>query len=171
MPPRPHPRLDAVDLRILEELQRDGRCTNAVLASLVGLSESACSKRLRRLERTGVIEGYRALIRDGALGPSVTILAQVKLEASGPAQLRAFERLIERMPQVVECELVTGEFDYLLRVVVPDTETYMAFSDRVTQQFEGIRTWVSNVQLRRIKSVPVPMPAAGKEAQAGGSPR
>jgi DNA-binding Lrp family transcriptional regulator len=160
MPSRPHPRLDAVDLRILEQLQRDGRCTNAVLADRVGLSESACSKRLRRLERTGVIEGYRALIRDGALGPSVTIFVQLKLAASGPAQLKAFERLIERVPQVVDCDLVTGEFDYLLRVVVPDTETYMALCDRLSQQFDGIRTWVSNVQLRRTKSVPLPMPAA-----------
>ena len=156
MPPRPRPRLDAVDLRILEQLQSDGRGTNAVLAGRVGLSESACSKRLRRLERTGVIEGYRALIRDGALGPSVTILVQVKLEASGPAQLRAFERLIAQVPQVVECDLVTGEFDYLLRIVVADTETYLALGDRIAQQFKGIRTWVSSVLLKRTKSSPLP---------------
>lgn len=151
----PQPQLDTTDLRIVAQLQRDGRCTNAVLAERVGLSESACSKRLRRLEATGIIEGYRAILREGALGPAVTIIVQVKLEVSAPAQLRAFERLVERIPQVVECDLVTGEFDYLLRIVVPDTAAYMALSDRIAQQFEGIRTWVSNVLLRRTKNVPL----------------
>jgi Lrp/AsnC family transcriptional regulator, leucine-responsive regulatory protein len=147
--------LDQLDFKILDSLQSEGRCTNAKLAARVGLSESACSARLRQLQRNGVIAGYRLLLDSGTIAPSVTVLAAVKLDAGAPARLAAFERYLEGIPAVVECDLVTGEFDYLVRVVAPDVNTYMKIADDCVTNFKGVKTWVSNIVLRRAKDVPL----------------
>jgi Lrp/AsnC family transcriptional regulator, leucine-responsive regulatory protein len=147
--------LDQLDLKILDSLQSEGRCTNANLAARVGLSESACSARIRQMQSNGVIAGYRLLLGAGTIAPSVTVLAAVKLDVGAPARLAAFERYLEGIPSVVECDLVTGEFDYLLRVVAPDVDTYLKIADDCVANFKGVKTWVTNVVLRRAKDSPL----------------
>src|SRR5882757_4664965 len=108
--------MDDVDRSILAELEKDGRISNAELADRVGLSPSPCLRRVRRLEESGAIRGYRAVIDPAALGRGVRVLAGVRLVRHGRAEITAFERAVVRLPGVVFCHHVTGNFDYLLQV-------------------------------------------------------
>ena len=114
--------LDAIDRRILERLQQDGRLSNADLAEKVGLSSSPCWRRVRALEEAGVIKGYAALLDAKQVGLSVNVFMSVSLSTQNEKSLKEFERAAAARPEVMECYLMTGDSDYLLRVVVPDLE-------------------------------------------------
>ena len=116
--------LDKLDRELLRLLQNDGRLTNAELAQRIGLSPSACFRRLQRLEQAGVIAGYAALLDGAAIGRPTTVFIEVTLDSQGSAALDAFERAVAACPDVLECHLMSGDFDYLLRVAVADMRDY-----------------------------------------------
>ena len=118
--------LDDVDRRILQSLQGDGRTTNQDLSQIVGLSPSPCLRRVRQLERDGVITGYVALVSPEAVGRPVSAFVRVRLSAQDDRNLADFERTIVAFPEVMECYLMTGDSDYQLRVLV---ESLAAFED------------------------------------------
>lgn len=116
--------LDRYDRSLLQVLQREGRITNSELAARVHLSESACLRRVRNLETLGLIEGYAAVINQQRAGCPVDVFVSITLERQERADLRAFEDAIRKLPEVMECYLMSGEYDYLVRVVVADTADF-----------------------------------------------
>ena len=138
-------KLDAINNRILHELVRDGRISNADLADRVGLSPSACLRRVQELERTGVISGYRAVLNRAALGAGFTAYILVGLSDHTRQAQKAFEKSISASPEVLECHNVTGAFEYLLRVEVADLAAYKVFHTDVLgtlPQVNSITTYV-----------------------------
>lgn len=116
--------LDKIDIAILAALQRDGRMSNAALAEAAGLSQSACSRRLDNLEKTGVISGYHARLGNRALGFGLTAVVHISLAGQFEKSLSDFEAAIQRIPNVVACYLVAGEYDYILRITARDLADY-----------------------------------------------
>jgi DNA-binding Lrp family transcriptional regulator len=142
--------LDDIDRRILGRLQRDGRLSNADLAQEVGLSPSPCWRRVKALEEAGVIKGYTAQLDAKAVGLSVTVFMSVSLTTQVEKALQAFERAASERPEVMECYLMTGDSDYLLRIVVPDLEAYERFVMDFTK-IVGIAQIRSSLALRTVK--------------------
>ena len=122
---------DAINDRILHELTRNGRASNLELADRVGLSPSACLRRVQELERSGVIKGYRAVLDRSALGIGFIAYITVGLSDHSKASQEAFERSISRAPEVIECHNITGTMEYLLRVEVSDLAKYKIFHSEV----------------------------------------
>jgi DNA-binding Lrp family transcriptional regulator len=112
--------LDRFDRAILQQLQRDARITNAALAEKVSLSESASLRRVRALEESGLIQGYTAVIDQQKAGFPVNVFVTITLDRQSQAGLEAFEQAVRKVPGVMECYLMTGEHDYMLRLVVAD---------------------------------------------------
>ncbi len=119
--------IDRISTRILQELSADGRITNTELADRVGLSPSACLRRVQELERSGVIRGYRAVLDPKAVGRGFTAYVAVGLSDHSKKSQSAFERAMTRSPEVRECHNITGAIEYLLRVEVADLEAYKVF--------------------------------------------
>ncbi|MEL7541934.1 MAG: Lrp/AsnC family transcriptional regulator [Pseudomonadota bacterium] len=130
--------MDSKDRQILQELQANGRLTNQELSERVNLSPSPCLRRLRLLEEQGVITGYTARVDPKAWGLPVTVFIRIKLERHGDDAVQAFERTIKEMPKVLDCWLMTGRSDYLLRVVAADLDDYEQFVRRELQRVPGI---------------------------------
>ncbi len=141
--------LDRLDRRILNMLQADGRITNAELADRVGLSASACLRRVKILEEAGVIEGYRAMVKPGAVGCSTDVFVEITLESLGGERQNSFERQVAAMPEVMECHLMAGDCDYLLRVVVGSTEDYERLH-RDMSRLAGVSRIRSSFAMRRV---------------------
>jgi DNA-binding Lrp family transcriptional regulator len=116
--------LDRIDIAILDSLQKDGRMSNATLAEKVGLSQSACSRRLDILEKSGVIRGYHARLSNKMLGHPVIVIVNISLSGQADKQLREFETAVKLCPNVLVCYLMSGEYDYLLRIAAKDLEDY-----------------------------------------------
>jgi Lrp/AsnC family leucine-responsive transcriptional regulator len=130
---------------------KDGRLTNSELAAKVGLSPSSCWTRVRRLEAEGAIEGYVAIISQAALGLSNFVFVEITLEKHTDKVLDRFGAAIARMPEVVEADLVTGEYDYLIKVAVRDNADYERFLRERLYRIEGIRHTRSTFSLRALK--------------------
>lgn len=124
-------KIDSINRKILRELTRDGRVSNIELAERVGLSSSACLRRVQELERSGVIKGYRAVLDRTALDVGFAAYVAVGLSDHSKASQEAFERSISLAPEVVECHNTTGTIEYLLRVEVADLATYKTFHSDV----------------------------------------
>jgi len=120
-------KLDRIDRRILHDLQADGRMTNVELARRAGISAPPCLRRVRALEKAGLIKGYHAEVNAEALGFAVTIFAQVGLSSQAEPDLKAFEALMASYPEVRECHMLAGEADFLLRIVATDWDAYQRF--------------------------------------------
>ncbi|MBV9537756.1 MAG: Lrp/AsnC family transcriptional regulator [Acidisphaera sp.] len=135
------PELDAIDRRILAELQHDGRITNVELARRAGISAPPCLRRVRRLEQAGVIRGYHADSDAQKLGWEITLFAIVGLESQKEAVLTGFERMVDGWPEVRECHMIRGGGDFLLKLVARDT----AHENQLTQRLTGA-AHVSRVQ-------------------------
>ena len=138
--------LDSINERILQALESDGRLSNVDLAARVGLSPSACLRRVQELERTGIIKGYRAVLDRSKLGSAVTIFVMVGLAAHLKKDARAFEQAMDRAREVRECHNITGNVEYLLRVEVSDLAAYKAFhADTlgVLPQVSSITSYIS----------------------------
>lgn len=116
--------LDKVDIKILQQLQANARIAMTELVEKVGLSTTPCTERVRRLEREGVIEGYHARLNPQALGASLLVFVEIKLSAKSGDIFDAFRREVQKLPDVQECHLVSGEYDYLLKVRLPDMSMY-----------------------------------------------
>ena len=143
--------LDRYDRAILRLLQQDARVTNARLASEVSLSESACLRRVRALEESGLIEGYTALINQQKAGYPVNVFVSITLDRQSQSGLTAFETAVRRIPEVMECYLMTGQFDYLLRVVCADLAAYEEFLRQKLTQLEGVGSIESSFSLAQVK--------------------
>ena len=126
------PSLDAIDRRILAELQADGRMTNVELASKAGISAPPCLRRVRRLEEAGIIRGYHADTDPSLLGWPITVFAIVGLESQKEAVLSGFEKLVGAWPEVRECHMIRGGGDFLLRLLARDTAHENALTQRLT---------------------------------------
>lgn len=130
--------MDATDRRIIRELQKDGRLTNQELAERVNLSPSPCLRRLRNLEAAGVITGYTALVDQKACGLPITVFVRVRLERHAEEAVKGFESRIARLDEVLDCYLLAGGDDYLLRVIVASLEAYEDFIRRRLHAIPGI---------------------------------
>lgn len=119
--------LDEIDLKILYEIQEDGRITNVELAKRVGISPPPCLRRVRALEEEGYIQGYRGLLNPALLGFDVTVFASVHLSSQADADLRAFEDFVRKEPLVRECWMLSGEVDFILKCIAPDMATFQEF--------------------------------------------
>jgi len=147
----PKSNIDAVDRKILGQLQADGRMSLANLAAKVGLSPSPCLRRVRNLERDGVISRYVAVLDQRAVGLPVSIFISIKLEKQKQEALDKFSKTISRWPEVLECYLMTGPRDYWLRVVVPDLDAYERFLKQKLTRLEGIASIESSFALEQVK--------------------
>ena len=143
--------LDNYDLRILEELQQDGRITNQELADRIGLSPSPCLRRVRALEEAGIIAGYRAVLDSKRLGLNLMALLSISMDRHTPERFEHFEAAIAEMPEVLECLLITGrEADYQLKVIVRDMDHYQELLLRRITRIEGVSGVHSSFVLRRV---------------------
>jgi Lrp/AsnC family leucine-responsive transcriptional regulator len=127
--------IDDTDRKILSVLTKEGRISNLELAERIGLSPTPCSRRVSRLERAGVILGYGAKISQRAIGNTVSVLVQVRLSMQTPTDIEEFMSAIERLPEITECLLVTGNVDYILKVETQDVE---ALRDFVLKELKAI---------------------------------
>ncbi len=143
--------LDAIDRKILGILQSDSRITMQELADKVGLSVSPCHRRVRRLESRGVITRYMALVDQKSLGLPVSVFISIKLERQKEADLNRFAKAISGWEEVLECYLMTGNRDYLLRVVVADLTSYEAFLKNKLTRLDGIASIESSFALSQVK--------------------
>jgi Lrp/AsnC family leucine-responsive transcriptional regulator len=143
--------LDSIDRKILATLQRDGRMSLADLAQQVGLSPSPCLRRVRMLEDAGVISRYVAMVDQQAVGLPVSVFVSIKLESQREEALTKFGKSIERWPEVLECYLMTGPRDYLLRVVVADLAAYERFLKQKLTRLSGIASIESSFALEQVK--------------------
>ncbi len=116
--------LDRIDIAILEALQKDGRMPNAALAEKAGLSQSACSRRLDNLEKSGVIRGYHAQLSNAALGHRMTVIVHISLSGQFEKTLSEFEAAVKLCPNILSCHLMSGEYDYILRIAAKDLQDY-----------------------------------------------
>ena len=144
-------KLDQIDHKILRNLQENARITNAELAERVGLSPTPCLRRLRRLETDGIIKGYHAEVNREALGVNVTVLILVKLEREDDISLKEFEAAVKSRPEVMECHLVTGKFDYFLRVAIPTLSAYESFLSETILRMPNVATVESSFTLREVE--------------------
>jgi len=143
--------LDEIDRRILARLQEDARISNADLARAVALSPSPCLRRVRALEERGVIRRFVALLDPVALGLGVSVFVQVRLERQVEQALERFEAALLGRPEVLECYLMTGDADYLLRIVVPDLPAYERFLVDHLTRVPGVASIRSSFALKQVK--------------------
>ena len=154
------PSLDPIDLRILRELQADGALSNVELARRVSLSPSPCLARVKSLQAAGVIGRYVALVNPAAIGLGLNVFISISLKEQSKAALAAFERRIAEHDEVMECYLMTGESDYLIRVAVPDIAALERFILEQLSPIEGIEKIRSSFALKQVRyKTELPLPA------------
>ena len=155
--------LDATDWKILDRLQDDARVSNADLARAVNLSPSPCLARVRRLEEQGLVRRYVTLLDPVKLGLTVSVFIQVTLEKQIEPALEAFERAVRDRPEVMECYLMTGDADYLLRVVVADVPAFQRFIVDFLSRAPGVGNIKSSFALKQVKyQTALPLPQRGE---------
>jgi DNA-binding Lrp family transcriptional regulator len=143
-------RLDRIDRSILHELQLDGRLTNAELAGRVNLSESACLRRVRALEASGLLRGYVGLVDQTAAGYPDNVFVRITLESQQQSDLARFEAAVRAVPEVMECYLMSGDADYLLRVIVADARDYERIHSQHLTRLPGVDRVHSSFALRTV---------------------
>ncbi|MBP7063819.1 Lrp/AsnC family transcriptional regulator [Ferrovibrio sp.] len=143
--------LDQIDRRILRQLQDNARLSSTELAAEVGISASPCWRRVRALEEAGVIARYVTLLNPEALGLSISIFTNVTLDKQIEPALEAFQKAVRKRPEVMECYLMTGDFDYLLRVVVADLGAYERFLLDHLTRIPGVASIKSSFALKQVK--------------------
>lgn len=145
-------KLDAIDRRILAALQRNGRLQNIELAREVGLSPSPCLRRVKALEASGAIDRYAALLSGAAVGLPLVIFVRVTLERQDKEGVTSFAETIAEVPEVLECYLMAGTYDYLLKVAAADLEDYQRFQMEHLTPLPGVRNVVSEIPLKHVKA-------------------
>src|SRR5580698_4628422 len=143
--------LDHFDLALLEVLQRFGRATHQQLGEQVPLSPSQIGRRLQRLEATGIVDGYRVVLRQEKLGLGVTAFTSLKLKHHGDSIIEQFQQQIEALPEVLECHAVVGDADYMLRIVSADLNTLSTFVMKKLMRVPGVDSVRSNIVLTTFK--------------------
>jgi DNA-binding Lrp family transcriptional regulator len=154
--------LEPQDARILEALQADGRLTNQALAEKVGLSASPCWRRVRSLEESGVIQGYRAVVDRRRVGLGVLAFIRVKIDSHSEAEAEEFARRVALLSEVVACYSVAGDADFLIEVVAADLDAYAEFAMNVIRRLPRIKEMQTTIVLKEIK------PFAGLPVHLGG---
>lgn len=152
-------KLDSIDRRILKELQADGRMSYTELAPKVGLTTSPCLERVRRLERAGAIRGYTAVVDPNAVGTSLLVYIELSLTYTSPEIFADFKRAILRQPAILECHLVSGDFDYLVKARVPDMNAHRALLGELVRHLPGVRNSKTLVVMEEVKEttqIPIP---------------
>ena len=142
--------LDATDRRILEVLQKQGRISNADLAERINLSPSACHRRVERLEESGFIDAYVALLNARKLNRPTTVFVEITLSGQADEVLEAFEREVKKVPAVLECHLMAGTADYLLKVMAEDTEDFARIHRQYLARLPGVAQMHSSFSLRTV---------------------
>ena len=150
--------LDAIDCRIVAALQADARLSNVELAERVGLSPSPCLRRVRRLERDGFIDGYRAMLPRGRIGLGFTVFVGISIDGHADDRATAFEEGVTALPEVVACHMVSGDDDYLIEVVVPDLQHYQRFLVDKLLELPIVKSVRSNIAIETLKAAaPLPL--------------
>ena len=147
-------RLDAIDRKILKELQEDGRITNVELASRVGISAPPCLRRVRALEEAGVIKGYHAELDASKLGFAITVFAMVSLKSQAEEDLRGFEQHIKSLPEVRECHMLNGEIDFILKIVSRDLQSFQEFLTSKLTPAPNVASVKTSLTIRTAKQLP-----------------
>lgn len=143
--------MDALDQKILTALQKDSRISMAKLSELVGLSLSACHRRVKLLEANGIISGYTVRVDRNALNLEIQVFIEVKLTSQRKDDITAFENAIERMPEVLECHLISGEFDYLIRLITRNTAAYESLYRNRLSQIPSVSQMKTLLSLSTVK--------------------
>lgn len=150
--------LDHTDIRLITELQANAKLTTAELSELIHLSPSACHRRVQRLEQEGYIKGYVALGDARKLGRPSTVFVEISLNTQADEVLADFEREVAKVPAVLECHLMTGRYDYLLKVVARDTEEFAEIHRRYLARLPGVATLQSSFALKTVfKTTAIPV--------------
>ncbi len=142
--------LDSMDRRILNVLQKNGRMSNADLSERVNLSPSACHRRVQRLEAEGYIRNYVAMVDPRKIGLATTVFVEITLSGQADELLEAFEREVARVPEVLECHLMAGKSDYILKVVAEDTEDFARIHRQKLARLPGVLGMQSSFALRTV---------------------
>ncbi len=143
--------LDNIDRKILIELQRNGRLSHQELSERVGLSATPCARRIRKLEQTGVIKGYAAIVDEARLGYGFSVFVSVRLDHQTDDRLHNFENEIQQLPEVADCWLMTGNRDYLLRIALTDLTEFERFLTGTLTKIPGVASIESSIPIRRVK--------------------
>ena len=143
--------IDDIDRKIIAALQKDGRMTIQDLADSVGLSASPCARRVRLLEESDIIKGYVAVVDQANVGLPISVFVSIKLERQREEELDRFSQAVTRWPEVLDCYLMTGQRDSLLRIVVPDLESYERFLKEKLTRLKGVASIESSFALGQIK--------------------
>jgi Lrp/AsnC family leucine-responsive transcriptional regulator len=143
-------KLDKIDHAVIKYLQNDGRISNSDLSEKVGLSQSACLRRVKALEKQGIIEGYVAVMDQAAAGLTDNVFVQITVEKQTKELLFEFEKIVRQCPQIIECYLMSGDADYLLRVIVSDASDYEKLHMDVLTTLPGVSNIKSNFSLRTV---------------------
>lgn len=141
-------KFDRIDVKILVELQRNGRMTNAQLADAVGLSPSPCLLRVKRLQEAGFIEGISARVDLAKLGPTVTLFVEITLDRHRRENFERFEAALGALPEVMECHLISGGYDYLVRMVVPRLSDFQRIMEGLLDSDAGIARYFSYIVMK-----------------------
>ncbi len=141
-------KLDRIDIRIMHELQKNGRITNVELAELVHLSPSPCLMRVKKLQDAGYITGYSAQIALAKLGPTITVFTEVTLKNHRQIDFARFQQAIEKVEEVIECHLISGGYDYLLKFITASISDYQEIMERLTDNDIGIDKYFSFVVMK-----------------------
>ena len=150
--------LDSTDRKILDSLQKTGRMSNAELSEKVNLSPSACHRRVQRLEADGYIRGYVALLDERKMGVPTTVFVEITLQAQADEVLDAFERAVARIPAVMECHLMAGTADYILKIVAENTEDFARIHRQYLARLPGVAQLRSGFALRTVfRSTAIPV--------------
>ena len=155
--------MDRIDREILAELQADGRLTVTELADRVRLTPGPCHRRLRELERSGIITGYRAVVNPAAIGLGFEALVQITLDRGDAGTVASFEAAVSELPQIWQAERLFGDPDYLLRVVARDLDSFAALRDQELATLPGVHRLTSTIVMKRIiENRPLPLTTRGK---------
>ena len=144
-------KLDAIDLRILDAIQRDGRITKLALAEKAGLSPTPCWLRLRKLEKAGIVSGYHAHVAVRKVAPVASVMMEVTLGAHRQADFDRFERAVATIPEIVACWSVGGGVDYFLKIMAPDIDAYQRFVDGLLDRELGIDRYFTYIVTKTVK--------------------
>jgi DNA-binding Lrp family transcriptional regulator len=157
-------RLDAIDRRILRDLQENGRMTNVELAKRAGISAPPCLRRVRALEKAGFIRGYHADLDEKSLGFDVTVFALVGLHSQAETDLVAFEQLVASWPMVRQCYMLAGEVDFVLKIVARDWDEYQSFLTKELTSAPNVAHVKSSLAIRASKDLPgVPLDVSDRD--------
>ncbi|MBK4716235.1 MULTISPECIES: Lrp/AsnC family transcriptional regulator [Tenebrionibacter/Tenebrionicola group] len=150
---------DEIDRRILKTLQHEGRIANNILAEKVGLSPSPCLRRVRLLEEAGIIDRYVAILNPAAMGLKLTVFSRMWLKSQDAATVNHFAREVGQLPEVVECHLMAGDCDFLLRIIIADLDAYRRFQIDHLTRIDGVQSIKTDIPMQKIKqTTEIPLP-------------